>query len=218
MTLLTFFNYIAQASVLIPVIAGMLVYKKLTKSFRLFFWFFVLSIVSEVQARLTNIIFHNNMPGFHVFTMVEFLVFSTIYYLYFQKNSIMRPLIAVNTIIFLCIAFVDIFYFKNILEQPILSRSYSSAFIVLYTLICFYHLLRKDDLQYSWVYPMFWVCVGALVYFAPNMLYFMLKKFLLTNAPDIEWISYHTHAAFNIIGNLLFAQSFRCFRKTKALS
>lgn len=213
MPLLTILNYISQASVLIPVIAGWIYYKKLTQPFRFFFWFFVLSIGFEIVGRLTTIIYHNNMPGLYVFNLVEFLAFSRMYYLHFQKNSKMRLLIAVNAVVFVGIAIADAFYISDIMKPPIISRSYASAFILIYTLISLFSLFQKEDLHYSWEYPMFWVCIGALVYFGTNTLYFMLMSQLLLKAPDIEKWSYHAHAAFNIIGNCLFAQSFRRFNK-----
>ena len=218
MTIFTVFNYISQASVLLPVIAGALVYKKLTQPFRIFFWFFVLSTGFEIQARLANNILHNNMPGYHLFTLVEFLAFSVIYYLHFQKKSKMRLLIAASAIVFVSIAIADVFYFNNIMKQPVISRSYSHIFLVLYSLVFLYTLFKKDEMEYSWVNPMFWVCIGALVYFASSMLYFMLKKFMMDNVPELERFTYHLHELFNIIGNFLFAQSFRCFKKTKTFS
>ncbi len=205
---------ISQLSVLAPIAAGAIYYKKLPLSFRLFFWFFVFSLIAEAQAYIVNRILHQyNTPGMHVFCLVEFWAYSMMYYFHFKKNSKMRQLIAINAVILTGLAFAEAFVFGGLLQQPTVSRSYSSVFIVLYTLIALYSLFQREGTRYSWQYPIFWVCIGALIYFATNFLYFMLKKWLLINAPEIEKFSYHSHAAFNIIGNCLFAQSFRMFRK-----
>jgi len=208
---------ISQSSVLLPVIAGLLQYKKLPAAFRVLLYFFMVAILFEIQASIFKRVYHNNMPGQHLYTVIEFLSYSVVFYLNFRKNSMMRRLIAVNAVVFAGVAVADAFYINGIWAPNAVSLSYSSVSIIVYSLACFYVLFQQDTLQYSWVYPMFWVSTGTLIYFASNMLYFMLKRYLLIKAANIETFSLIFHDALNIIANCLFAQSFRCFGKRKTL-
>lgn len=155
------------------------------------------------------------MPGMHVFSLVEFWVFSMMYYFHFKKNSKLRPLIVLSAIVFTVLAYADAFVFEGPFVAPTVSRSYSSICIVLYSLAVPYTLIRREELRYSWEYPIFWVSIGALLYFGANTFYFMFRKWLIIHAPQMEWISYHSHAAFNIIANCIFAHAFRISAKWK---
>lgn len=208
---------ISQASILLPVIVGLQNYKKLNIQFKILFFFFASTIGFEIQASILKMVYHNNMPGLHLFTLLEFLVFSSVYYLNFPKNTLLKLLIVINGIVFIVIAFTDALLINTIWNPNTLSRSYSSISIITYTLIYFYYLFSNDLEYYSWQYPMFWISISALIYFGINMFYFMLNRYLISKAANTAILSLYTHAVINCISNLLYAQSFRCFRKQKAL-
>lgn len=206
---------ISQLSVLLPVIVGIKYYKSLTKPFKILLFFFIVSILFEILGEVTRKVYHNNMPGQHAYTVIEFLALSTVFYLHIQKNSLARYLISINTIIFIGIAFKNAFYDCGGYMVPNdLSRSYSSVSMIVYTLLFLYYLFQKDDMMYMWEYPIFWICAGTLIYFGGNMLYVMIRSKLIYNAPT-EWIYHDFHALLNIIAYCSFTQSFRCLRKQK---
>lgn len=209
------FVIVSQASVLLPILIGLFYYKRLTIPFRVLFYSILIFLGFEFVASITRIVYHNNMPGLHVFTIVQLIAFSVIYYLDFQDNRVLKRLILVNVIIALFIAILDAFFVNDIWHHNTLSRSYCSASVVIYTLVYFYRLFQKDTTKYSWEFPMFWVSIGALIYSAINILYFMLKQYLLMKATSIETFSYYVFLSTNIVTYCLYAQSFRCFRKWK---
>jgi hypothetical protein len=203
---------ISQGSVLIPIIVGLIYYKALTRPFKVLFYFFIVSFLFEIQASLAAEIFHNNMPGQHLFTIVEFMAFSAVYYLH-SRRSIARYLIIINAIVFMGIAIAGVVS-KGINMPNDLARGYSTVSLIIFTLIYFYHLFTIDDTRYMWEYPMFWVCVGMLIYFAGSVLYIMIRSELIHNVP-LERNYADLHRALNIIAYCLYAQSFRCLGKQK---
>lgn len=176
-------------------------------------YFFIIAFLTEIQAALTKGIWHNNMPGLHVFTVIEFLAFSTFYYLQMQESSRLRHFILINIALHIIVALCDALYINGIFKPNDVSRGYSSAFIALYSLINLYRLYQNDEPLYIWEYPMFWICIGALIYFGGGLLYFMMKNYLLKVNPGIEWLTNLSHVSLNFIANCLYAQAFRCFRK-----
>ncbi len=203
----------SQLSVILPIIAGYRNREALTKPFKVLLYFFVFTLLIEIQGSIAIEIWHNNMPGQHLLTLVQFLVFSTVFYLEAQKNSIARIFICIIAIGSIVVAMADIFYFEGIKEPNTYSRGYSSALMTLYALVYFYYLFQKDDTRYAWQYPMFWVCTGMLVYFGGNALYATLKSYLLERAESLEKIFNLGHVTLNLISSFLYAQSFRCLKK-----
>lgn len=153
------------------------------------------------------------MPGLHLFTIVEFLTFSTLFYLFFRKNRILSTLIGINMVIFTIVALADALFIHNIWMVNTLGRSYASASMLCYSLIYLYFMFSTDEARYSSRHPMFWVNAGILVYFGANALYFMFNKDLLARSPFTETLGLYIHAGLNIIANYLYAQSFKCFKQ-----
>ncbi len=203
---------LSQASVLIPIVIGALYLKKLNTQFKVLFYFFVISALFEVQTNVCRDIYHNNMPGLHLFTFVEMLAFSFVYYLHFKQSRFISILIGINALIFIIAAILDAFVVNGIWAPNSISRTYSSVSLTCYSLIFFYYLFIRDFEHYSWEYPMFWISIGVLTYFGLNLFYFMLINYLTNNAAYTGQISLFTHAAINIVANCLFAQSFKCHK------
>ena len=208
----TIYITLSQTTVVIPIIAGVTFFKKINKPFKILFWFFVISAFFEIQTNICAKIFHNNMPGLHLFSFIEMLTFSSVYYYHFIEKKILTLLIFINAIIFILVAFANAFVYDGLCFPNTISRSYSSVSLTCYSLIYFYYLFKKDFQYYSWQYPMFWTSIGVLLYFGLNLFYFMLLNYLIKNATFTGYVSTYTHAAINIIANCLFAQSFRCHR------
>jgi len=202
----------SQASVLVPIIVGAIFFKKLNTPFKVFFWFFAVSALFEIQTNICRDIYHNNMPGLHLFTFVEMLAFSFVYYFHFKESRAIAALIVTNTLIFIGAAIADVVFINGIWSPNSISRTYSSVSLTCYSLIFFYCQFVEDVEYYSWEYPMFWISIGVLTYFGLNLLYFMLINYLTNNAAFTGQISLFTHAAINIVANCLFAQSFRCHK------
>lgn len=215
LTLHALFIKFSQASVLFPMIMGLIYYKRLNNAFRLLLYFFLSALLFELQASVLKVYYQNNMPGLHLYTLVEFLVFSRVYYLHFQKNSILRLFIGINTIVFIGACIADAFFISSIWGWNTFSRSYSSVSVICYALLYFYLYFKGESGQDSPDHPMFWVAAGSLFYFSCNMLYFMLNEYLVRHAYYTAYVGLRMHAAINLIAHLLYAQSFRCFRTQK---
>lgn len=212
MTPKAFYINLSQASVLLPVITGLLYYRNLTRSYRILFYFFVASVGFEVAAEIMKYVLQNNIPALHLFTLAEFLALSMVFYHHFQKNSILRLFIGINAIVFVGAALADALFINSIWTWNTLSRSYSSVTMICYALVYFLFLFRHETPEYSVGHPMFWVSTGVLFYFGTNMLYFLLHDYLVRRSYNTAITSILTHAMINIITYSVYAQSFRCFR------
>lgn len=197
----------------LPIIVGSWYYKKLTSSFQLLFWFYILSLFVEIVAGYFKSVYNNNLPILHFFTIVEMTTFSYIYYFSLSRN--LKKVVFANYFVFVAIAVLNAFYVHGIWKHNSLSRPYESISLVVYSVLYFHHLLRSDYEFYIWRYPVFWFSLSVFIYFSLNSLNFMLDNYFISNTQNVMTVSVYTHALFNIIANCLSAQSFKCFRTLK---
>lgn len=210
----TLYIKLSQASVLIPVIAGIIHYKKIPQSYKVLLWFFIASIGFEIQASVLKVVYQNNMPGLHLFTLVECLAFSSVYYRHF-KNKHIKLFIIINTLFFGAACLIDAFLVHGIWMPNTIARSYGSLSIISYTLLYFRFMFGRDIPDYNSRHPLFWISTGALIYFGANLLYFMLTTYLIRQAAQTAVYSLFFHAAINIVSNSFYARSFQCFKTQK---
>ena len=218
MSLFDVYVYLSQASVLLPIIVAWIYFSKLNHPFRVLFYFFLLGIGFEVLARQLRIIYQNNMPGLHLFTIVQFLMFSVLFHAQFSGSKNLQRLIYCNAGVALAIAVAEAFFLNGIWQSNLISRSYCSAFIIAYTLIYFYRVFSGNRTSFSRYNPESWFNIAVLIYFGNNVLYFMFRDYLLLHEPAVENLSYGLYVTLNIIAHLLYAQSFRCFKTWKTES
>lgn len=176
------------------------------------FYFFIVSVLAEIQANLASKIWHTNLPGLYVYTAIEFIAFSLVFYWHMQNKRGWRLFISINIVVLIGVAVAEAVNTKLNTPNDI-SRGYASVFLVVYTLRYLYHLFAKDDIRYMWEYPMFWLCAGMLIYFGGNVLYFLTRTYLIDQAAHLEWAYDYFHGVLNIIAYCLYAQSFRCLGK-----
>jgi hypothetical protein len=211
-----FYRYTSQASVLLPVIAGVKYYKVLTRPFRFLFCFFIVALLTEIQAEVLRQLHYNNLAGLHVYTVVEFFAFSMLFYWQTLKNSL-RLLILFNILVSIVLAVINA-WFVGLKDHNELSRSYAAISMMVYALVYLYYLFTIDDTRYMKEYPMFWICIGMLVYFAGNALQFSTKMYMIKQDKGLSQGFNNVHDALNIIAYCLYAQSFRCSSKQKVMA
>jgi hypothetical protein len=211
-----YFRYASEASVLIPVIVGIRYYKVLTKPFKFLLCFFVFAVLTEIQAETLRQLHYNNLAGLHVYIVAEFFAFSMLFYWQTQKNSL-RLLIAANLLALITIA-IAVAWKQGLKGHNELSRGYAAVSMMVYALGYLYYLFTIDDTRYMKEYPMFWICIGMLVYFAGNALQFSTKMHMIKEDKGLSNGFNNVHAALNIIAYCLYAQSFRCSSKQKVMA
>ncbi len=157
------------------------------------------------------------MPGLHLFSITQFLVLSVVYYRYLGDNRIWARLIGANAVIALVIAVADACWIDGIMRSNTVSRSYDAVSMVVYSLIYLYRVFQDDTRQHRH-HPVFWFAIAGLLYFANNLLYFMLREHLLAYERSVETISFCVYLALNIVAHCLYAHSFSCFGRWKTES
>ncbi|MDP1728532.1 MAG: hypothetical protein Q8M15_17235 [Bacteroidota bacterium] len=202
---------ISQASVLIPIIAGLLFYKRINTPFKWLTWFFILSAFVEIiSVKIIHRGQHNNMPLLHLYTLIEFIAFGYMYYVYFKDRNRLKYFPVITLFTFIIIAGIDAIWINGIWLPNTVARSFECMVLVLLALMYYYLFFKESFDQVVWKQSMFWLSTGVLFYFAINEPFFMLYNFFLSNHSDMAKLGLNIHAVINIFTNILFAISFTC--------
>ncbi|MDZ4756526.1 MAG: hypothetical protein SGJ10_00120 [Bacteroidota bacterium] len=160
-----------------------------------------------------KIIFSNNMPLLHIFTIIEFFLFATIYYIYFSNHQLAKRMIAISSFLFLLSAVLDATYFNGFWRSNTISHSVESIILVMFSLLYFFSFFKEISEEEVWKKSMFWLSSGVVIYFSINIFLFMLANYLLKKNYNLVDQGYNMHAFINIFVNIIFAISFICLRK-----
>jgi len=210
---LLFYIRISQLSVVIPLISGLIFFKKLDKPFKLLFAFICFSALIEIGSSVMVHLYNNNMPLLHLYIFFEFCIFMYIIHLFFKEKKMLSKVILISLIVFVLTAIADAVFLDGIWKFNLYAHSLESMILVAFSLAYYYLFYKENQEMLVWRQPMFWFITGIFFYFSLNFFFFLLQKFLLIQNPSTSTIPTFIHAMTNIITNILFAISFRCFRR-----
>ncbi len=203
------YKKVSQASILIPIIAGLIHYKNLNKPFKRLVWFFMFCAFIEIGASTLVQIFHNSMPLLHFFTLVEFCMFT---YMYVYFYTIKTKYYYITIAVFFLIALMDALFINTIYKFNSLTRSIESITLVLAALFFYYSNIKSKHPVSIYTQPMYWFSTATMVYFSVNFFMFMMMSFFQSNNSPIGSIANNVHGAVNILSNILFVFSFVSFK------
>lgn len=209
MTLTKIFILICQISIFVPLICGIKFYSKLNKPFKWFVWFFLLCVFVEFGASLLKYLLGNNMLLLHIFTPIEFCIYTFVFSCFFKVNKVWH--ITLN-IIFLVIAGVDALLINSFTKFNSLSHTFESLILISIALYFYYFNIKNNEYQLVFRQPMFWFTNAVLIYFCVNyFMFIMMNKFAINNK-ELGLLANYIHAFTNLLVNLLFAKAFTCFK------
>jgi hypothetical protein len=208
----TLFIRISQVSTFIPVIFGLYYVKRVDANFRVLLGFVLLSLFIEYFGTwYSHNVSANNLPPLHFYTVAElgFLTFIFCSSLFLNWRKVFYSVLISGILIALLNATV----WGTLYTMNDISRSFESIVLVIFCLIFFrrslYNIVMNQPLFKQ---PMFWFSSGVFLYFSVNLLFFMLFNEVLKQNRETTVFGQVLHSITNILTNLLFAQSFRCFK------
>jgi hypothetical protein len=207
------FIKISQASVLLPLIAGLRNYRFLSRSFRVFILLFVSCMLLEIAGMIMKAEIRNNMPAYNLVPFVEFYFLTMLYMDYFSGRKYYDSFFAVCIAVFTAIALLDLFVIHRFSVPNTYAHSLESFILVIYSLIYFYDHFTRAALVNNRLSPMFWVNAGVFIYFPVNMVLFLIANYLIRYNINLANQAFTMHSMFNIILNVCFAWAFICHRK-----
>lgn len=204
---------LSQISAFVPVCFGLLNYARLDKTFKALLVFTCIALFTEYFANwYAHNVNPNNLPPLHVYSLIEFGFLSWVFCA--QLNSKAKYVVWG---VLLCVAAGFAYYNACVQDgwykMNDIARTFNSIVLTCFSLVFFLRMLRIDfpaPLQNN---AAFWYTGAVFIYFSINLFFFLLFN-RITDKPDgIKLMGLGIHSTVNIIANLLYAQSFRCFKQ-----
>lgn len=187
-------------SIVAPVLAGAMLYKRLPGVLKTMFWLVFTTFVLEACTYTLYYIGWNNQPFFHLYTYAEF-TFITLLYIRLIDSPLLKRvfyyLLAVFVVFSLCVLFIweDQWGFNS------LQRYAEGLLVFIFISAYFVQLMKRAELIYLERHPYFVLSVGYLMYFAGTLFLFLASRELMKYAPSGYWA---LHGIFNIWLNLIY--------------
>ncbi|MES2394909.1 MAG: hypothetical protein V4549_02850 [Bacteroidota bacterium] len=209
MSINSFYDYLDSISILFSVltfIVGLLCIKSikgyLVPLFLIVLVSFITEIISVVYAS-SNI---NNFYIFHLFTILEFILISFFYILFFKKY--LRPVFLLLPIpVFLIVAFID-YRINGLNSMDSLSASVEAILLSVYALVSFFFVMQKLLFENILSEPFFWINFGILFYFSGGLLIFAFSNYFLAFEPLNQNALWSIPQFLNIFYNILISIGF----------
>ena len=195
-------------------IAGLIHYKKMDKPTRIMVWYVTITLISESIATYAAFVFKNNLPVFHVYNVVQFLLLSLYFNYSVDKQRIAKGwIIGLSGII---LSVVNSVYFQHPTKELNTNFVIVESFLIIgMSLFSFYRLLASDVI-YIHLSPKFWFSAILLVFWSFTFFYWLVGVIIYKSLPNMAfWLD--TMIWFiNIICYSAFAAVFLSYNKMKS--
>lgn len=198
-----YMGYVAPATTLLPIITGIIYYKKLNRPLRTLTFFLIFSLLINVIGIGMAQRHQNNLPLLHFYTIFELLGVLFYYYQALAEDRI-RYWIKIIMVIFPVLCVINFTFFQSLYEFNTYTRPLEAIIIIIFSFIYLNH--QKDTEHENVVFTAGkWVSIGFLIYFCSSLFQFIFSNVVSKSAPkDIKSLVWIIHATFVMIMYLFF--------------
>ena len=191
-----FISYVADFSVLIPVVFALLVLKKSTiahleKANKLILGFVLLTLLRNVLTTILAQIGVFNIYIYNWYNLISFVLVAILYYLTFQ-NRYFKGLALLLLFVSIFIACLDLPSLVDVKTVSFNNFSYhaSGSFTILLILIYYFELLKYLTEPKLGSSPLFWFSSGALFYYSGTIFSYIFINNTFNNlaSRDQYWV------------------------------
>jgi hypothetical protein len=146
----------------------------------------------------------NNLPLLHLYTVLEFSVIASFFYLITDSKT-EKQLIMASCALIPLLTVANVLYLNSINKYNLVPRSVAGIIILL---LCINFLMKNLNFSAGKVpFFNFAVVVALLLYFSGSLTLFALSDFIISNKAIFQLI-WNTHATFVLIMYLIIAVAY----------
>ncbi|HVW95736.1 MAG TPA: hypothetical protein VHA56_07190 [Mucilaginibacter sp.] len=179
-------------------LVGFIRYKKLNDSFRILTILILCTLVSETIKKFYGRIYHNSMPLAHLWSVIEFALFSVVYYKFITADVI-KKIIIILIPAMLILEIFNIRFFEQLSQFPSLILEASHIIYVVYALVLFRQMLFSPAEESLFKQSLFWFNINMLFYATTMFLNFALLSYFIENKLDVAPLVY-----ISVVVNFIF--------------
>lgn len=195
--------------------------QKRNKLILYFIPFLLLTVIIELIGRwyLSKVV--RNYAMYNVFTTLEFIFYSFLFYLHFRSSFFKRMAIWFIPL-FLVLVLLNIIFIQG-LNKTFNTYTFllGSFFVVVFCCCFFYESVLPDQIDQQLAkQPFFWVCTGLLIFYLGSVIINALFEYLRTNDLQVEGKRIYSiiNRTLNVILYSSFCIAFSLCRNIKKIS
>ncbi len=199
---LSYFDYVAIISCIIPFIVGLYLYFKLDTAMKFLLLLFGIGLLVDALGYYlySYTKFRDTLWLFHLYTLMEYSLLILIFS-YMQKNIKLKRIFLVSIPGFVVLWISAKLFFEDFSQSDSYTSSFACVLLVAVSFSTLY-ALGKEYFDNIFRDPRFWVGSAVLIYFSGNLLTFALGNIIID-------LSFH-HSLMSLISNLFYTGGFLC--------
>lgn len=209
--------FFAMFSILIPIGVGLWRYSSLSLDARWLLYMLVpVGINQFISAWWIYNVSPNNLVFGHIYTVVELLFLSKIYFDY-HKPSRWSALIPVSAGLFFLFYVVKLFQNpSSFLEYSTHERALSGVIVLAYAVSYFISIYRRQEVLELQKTSGFWIGGGLILYFLSNTILYVFSELVFAQEKFIFLQIWSVHAVLTFLLYVSFTIAFLCKREIKS--
>lgn len=196
-----FFEILGNISsfiVIIPLLLSVYKFKSLNKVQVKLVYLLIAVLMVEI---ISNILWYkkiNNLPVYHFFTAIQFLLIVNIY------KEVLSQIFSKLFFIILSVGFIVFAIINTVFLQGLMTFNSNvttvlGSLVIFFSLSYFYALLKEVKYSSLETNPMFWINSGFLIYFSSNLILFYINNSMFKGSTEASYLVWGLHAAINIV-------------------
>jgi len=160
----------------------------------------------------------DNTVSLNIFTSIEFIFYTWLFSREVENPGLKKAIIVSGVI--LCISIIlNLIFFQGIYVFHLYTYLFGSILMVIFACLYFFNILMRDEYVNLIKLPMFWVCVGLLLFYTGMFsTYMFIMKSTRPKGYNYQQLYIILSNIFNIILYSCFIITFLCQRLRKATS
>lgn len=200
--------------VFIPFVIGLALFKKFNVGLKIFFVFVVCGVFSEVLAAIFVKVIgvKNNLPLFHLYGIVTFLVVG-LYYRHLLQGFIKKRWINLTLIAFTAYYLINLLLIQSIFELQGIASAIGSIISILFIILYFTKVMNEANINNLFAEPSIWISGALLLYYSNNLFFFILFNLFLEYSIEFTKFIVNVRIGFNALVYLMITIGFLKQRK-----
>jgi hypothetical protein len=189
---------ISSFAVILPLLIALWKYHRLHKVQRKLVYLLITILLVESISNVLWFQKENNLPVYHFYSIIEFILIVNIYKDELNKlfpKRFFYILVAAFTLF----AIINMCYFQNLKTFNSNVTTLLGFLVIFLSLSYFYALLKEVKYSSLETNPMFWINAGFLIYFSSNLILFFINNSMFATADESSRLVWGLHAIVNIV-------------------
>ena len=171
---------VVPASIIIPVIPALKKYRQLSQELKVISWYLFAATITSIINNMLGLRNVNNMPGMHVYTLLEFILLALFYRKVLDGTNTGNYVVALIPF-FALASILNTLFFQNIYTYNTYTKSIEAIIIIVLAIAYFRKNLDKLVSGESNTDPVSYINSGLLLYFSGSFIWFTVYNMTVNN-------------------------------------